>query len=52
MLAILDPTNIKDVRHFLGVYNFIKTHIPGRAALMEPITRLTKKDVKFAWEDE
>jgi hypothetical protein len=44
--------NIKDVRHFLGVCNFIKNHIPGQAALMEPITRLTKKDVKFAWEEQ
>ncbi len=52
ILAISTPTNIKDVRHFLGVCNFIKNHIPGQAALMEPITRLMKKDVKFAWEEE
>jgi hypothetical protein len=45
ILAILAPTNIKDMRHFLGVCNFIKNNIPGQAALMEPITRLMKKDV-------
>jgi hypothetical protein len=50
--AILAPTNIKVVRHFLRVCNFIKNNIPGRAALMKPIIRLTKKDVKFAWEEE
>jgi hypothetical protein len=52
ILAILAPTNIKDVRHFLGVCNFITNHVPGQVALMEPITRLTKKDVQFAWEEE
>ncbi len=40
------------MRHFLGVCNFIKNHIPGQAALIEPITRLTKKDFRFAWEEE
>jgi hypothetical protein len=52
ILAILAPMNIKDMIHFLGVCNFIKHHIPGQAALMKSITRLTKKEVKFAWEEE
>ncbi len=50
ILAISAPMKIKDVQHFLGVCNITKNHIPGRV-LMEPITRLTKKDVKFAWEE-
>ncbi len=45
ILAISAPTNIKDVRHFLGICNFVKNHIPGQAALMEPITRLMRKDI-------
>ncbi len=32
--------------------NFIKNHIPRRAKICEPITRLTKKDVKFVWGEE
>ncbi len=52
ILIMLSPTNIKEVRHFLGGCNFIKNHTPGRAALMGPITRLTKKEVKFKWEEE
>ncbi len=47
ILAISAPTNIKVVRHFLGVCNFIKNNIPGQAALMEPITRLTKKTLSL-----
>ncbi len=46
------PTNIKVVRHLLGVWNFIKNHIQGRAALMEPKTRFTKKDLKLKWGEE
>ncbi len=37
---------------FFGVLNFIKNHIPWRAKICEPITRLTKKDVKFVWGEE
>jgi hypothetical protein len=37
---------------FLGVLNFIKNHIPRRAAICKSITRLTKKDVKFVWGEE
>jgi hypothetical protein len=43
ILAFSAPTNIKDVRHFLGVCNFIINHIPGQAALMEPITNSRRK---------
>jgi hypothetical protein len=32
--------------------NFIKNHIPRRAEICEPITRLTKKDVRFVWGEE
>ncbi len=52
ILTILAPTNIKDVEQYHGVCNFIKHYIPGQASLMEPITRLMKKDNRFAWEEE
>jgi hypothetical protein len=34
------------------VINFIKNHIPQRAEICEPITWLTRKDVKFIWGEE
>ena len=52
ILRIKPPSNIKQVRGFLGVINFIKNHIPNRAAIIEPITRLTRRDVKFVWGEE
>ncbi len=52
ILCIKPPSNLKQVRGFLGVINFIKNHIPNRAAICEPITRLTRKDMKFSWGEE
>ena len=52
ILRIQPPTNVRQVRGFLGVINFIKNHIPNRAAICEPITRLTRKNEKFAWGEE
>ena len=52
ILNIGQPTNPKQVRGFVGMVNFIKNHIPGRAALMKPLTDLTKKGVKFVWTEE
>jgi len=43
IIDMLPPRNKKEVCIFVGMINFIKNHIPRRAALMEPITRLTKK---------
>ena len=52
ILHINPPENLKQIRAFLGVINFIKNHIPRRAEICEPITRLTRKDVKFTWGEE
>ena len=52
ILKLDRPHNVKKVRAFLGVINFIKNHIPNRAELLAPITKLTKKDQPFVWENE
>jgi hypothetical protein len=41
---------VKDICHFSDVINFIKNHIHGRAGIMQPITKLTKKGKPFVWE--
>ncbi len=45
----LPPKNVKNVRHFSGVIKFIKNHINGRAGIMQPITKLTKKGKPCVW---
>jgi hypothetical protein len=52
ILRINPPENLKQIRAFLGVINFIKNHIPRRAEICKPITQLTCKDVKFTWGEE
>ena len=52
ILCINPPKDVQGVCMFLGVLNFIKNHISRRAAICEPITQLTKKDVKFVWGEE
>ncbi len=42
-MKILPPKNVKDVRPFLGIINFIKNYIHGRAGIMQPITKLQRK---------
>jgi len=52
ILRIEPLTNIMKVREFLGIINFNKNHIPNKAIFLEPITRLTKKEVPFIWGEE
>jgi len=44
------PTNASEVRSFLGLVNFNARYIPDLATISEPLRRLTRKNVKFAWE--
>jgi hypothetical protein len=52
ILKLAPPRNVKQVRQLLSTINFIKNHIPNRAAIMQPITDLTKKEEKFEWGEE
>jgi hypothetical protein len=42
---------VKDIRSFLGFANFYRPFIPRFAELATPLTRLTKKDEVFNWDD-
>ncbi|KAL7450320.1 hypothetical protein ACHAXS_000226, partial [Conticribra weissflogii] len=52
ILAMTPPKTIRQLRGFIGCINFIKNHIPKRAELMQPLTKLTKKGVTFKWSEE
>jgi hypothetical protein len=45
------PTNVKDVRAFLGFANFYRRFINDFSGLTTPLIALTKKDAKFAFDD-
>ena len=46
------PNSRKGVRSFLGMCGFYRKFIKKYAELAEPLTRLTREDVDFAWREE
>uniref|UniRef100_A0A5S6Q499 Reverse transcriptase domain-containing protein n=1 Tax=Trichuris muris TaxID=70415 RepID=A0A5S6Q499_TRIMR len=43
------PSNVSRLRSFLGSVQFYSKFIPNLSVLAEPLTRLTRKDVPWAW---
>ena len=43
------PTNVRDVRAFLGTAGYYRKFIKDFSAIASPITELTKESVKFDW---
>jgi hypothetical protein len=46
------PTNVTEVRSFLGFGNFYKLFIADYARIARPLHDLTKKNVPFSWTSE
>lgn len=45
------PKTVKQLRRFLGMASWYRRFIPEFATIAEPLTRLTKKDQPWRWED-
>ena len=43
------PTNLEQLRSFLGLAGYYRKFIPNFASVASPLTELTKKDVAFLW---
>ena len=46
--AAQPPTNVHEIRQFLGLCNFFRTHVKNFAQISAPLTALTRKDT--AWK--
>ena len=46
------PHCVRDVRAFFGLASYYKRFVKGFATIAEPLTRLTRKQTRFAWTDE
>lgn len=53
--AILEwptPENVTGVQSFLGLANYLRTHVPGYSKKAIPLTNLTKKSEPFNWTSD
>jgi len=46
------PSDIKDIRQFLGFCGYYRRFVPDFAEIAYPLTRLTKKDIPFIWSSD
>ena len=46
------PTNVQELRAYLGLLNYYCRFIPNRATLSQPLNNLLVKDVPWKWTDE
>ena len=44
------PTNISEIRSFLGLAGYYRRFVEGFSILAGPITKLLRKGVKFQWD--
>lgn len=52
MKNLTKPKTAKKVKTFLGLASYYRKFIPKFADLVEPLNRLTHKNVKFRWTEE
>ena len=52
--AIVDwkpPTNVTEVRSFLGLASYYRKFVEGFSKIATPLTKLTRKEEKFIWSE-
>jgi hypothetical protein len=52
ILSWPEPTRVKEVQSFLGFANFYRRFIPDFSDIAKPLTGLTRKDVKWDFNDK
>ena len=46
------PKNVTEIRSFLGFAGYYRRFVQDFSLIAAPLTRLTRKDVKFVWDDK
>ena len=45
------PKNVSEVKSFLGLAGYYRKFVEGLSKIAAPLTKLTRKDVKYDWVD-
>ena len=51
MVSWKPPKNVSEVRSFLGLARYYRKFVEGFSRIAAPLTKLTRKDVKYDWVD-
>ena len=51
ILKMPKPTNVKEVKSFLGMVNYLSKFLPQLSTITEPLRVLERKDTEWHWED-
>ena len=46
------PTNVTEIRSFLGLAGYYRRFVEGFSKIVVSLTWLTQKEVRFEWSDE
>ena len=52
VLNFPEPTNVKEIKSFLGLSGYYRKFIESYSAKAKPLTNLLKKDTKFEWTED
>ena len=50
--TLAPPVNVRGVRSFIGMVSYYRNFIPRFSEIARPLTNLTRKHVKFEWNDD
>ena len=45
------PTNVTEIRSFLGLAGYYRRFVEGFSKLAAPLTKLTRKEENFVWSE-